>query len=273
MKTIHPYLDSDIPMVLAHRGDSAHAPANTMPAFVKAVEAGADALETDIHWTKDGHIVVCHDDVVDWVSDGTGAIRDKTLDELKQLDFGYRFTPDSGQTHPYRGQGVTIVTLRELLCEFPTVRVNMDVKPKEPVSLKSLIAEIYQCEAEFRVLVASFHQEVLQRFRQMNARIATSAAVSEVARFWLRVQFNLKPSHNLPYQALQVPNKASRLKVVTPRFVKAAHASSQKVHVWTVDDEWEMKQLLALGVDGIVTNDPQLAVRVRDQQLLSQAIS
>lgn len=250
-------------MVFAHRGDSLRAPANTKPAFALAVESGADALETDIHWTRDGNIVVCHDDTVDSMSNGSGYIKDMTLTELKKLDFGFTFTPDEGKTFPYRGSGVQIMTLEELLSAFPDVRVNMDIKPKQPGSLRQLIELISDCRAEWRVMLASFHSSSLQRVRSMAPRLATSASTLEVARFWSATHVGLTPS-KVPYQAFQVPVNMGILKVITPSFLEKAHRAGADVHVWTIDDETQMRELFNLGVDGIVTNDPALAVRVRN---------
>lgn len=260
----HPYLQRNKPMILAHRGDSLHAPANTKPAFARAATCGADALETDIHWTQDGHIVVCHDETVDSVSNGTGAIKDMSLSALRELDFGYRFTPDEGQTFPYRGTGVQIMTLEEVLTAFPNIRVNMDIKPRQPGSLRQLVRLIHDCHAEWRVLLASFHTQSLRRIREMAPRLVTSASTLEVAQFWLSARIRIHRSEGLPYEALQVPVKMNGLQVVTAGFVRAAHQASTDVHVWTVDKAEEMKELLSLGVDGLVSNDPALAVQVRD---------
>lgn len=265
MKSQHPYLDINGPMIFAHRGDSVHAPANTEPAFRLAVECGADALETDIHWTKDGEIVVCHDDTVDAVSDGRGAIKDCSLAELKALDFGYSFTPDGGMTFPYRGKGVQIMTLTELLTTFATIRVNMDVKPKHPRSLRQLIQTIHDCDAQWRVMIASFHSRPLKMLRGLNSRLATSASTEEAAQFWLKSRLGIRSRPSLPYLALQVPLKMGAIQVVTKRFIHSAHAAMQDVHIWTIDDEQEMIYLLELGVDGLVTNNPALAVAVRER--------
>lgn len=274
----HPYLQVSKPLVFAHRGASVYAPANTRPAFVLAVASGADALETDIHWTQDGHIVVCHDETVDSMSNGTGHIRNMTLAQLKELDFGFRYTRDNGKTFPYRGTGVQILTLEELLCEFSDIRVNMDIKPKHPGSLRQLIDLIYHCQAEWRVMLASFHTPSLRRVRGMAPHLATSASTLEVARFWsltrVRSRFMAsQPALRPPYQALQVPTNMSVLKVISPGFIRAAHEALVDVHVWTIDDETQMRDLFRLGVDGIVSNDPALAVRIRDQEYAHRTLA
>ncbi len=266
-KPRHPYLQSDRPWVMAHRGDSVRAPANTMVAFAMAVDAGADVLEIDVHWTKDDAVVVSHDATVDAMSDGHGAIADMSLAQLKELDFGYRFSDDGGKTFPYRGKRVAIPTLREVLRTFPDVRVNMDIKPRRLGSLATLMSDIDESRALARVLVASFHHETLRVVRRMNLSVATSASPREVAAFVLGVKLRAHVVGRSPYVALQVPASVGTMAVVTPAFVRAAHQRGVAVHVWTVDDATTMESLFDLGVDAIVSNDAQLAVVVRNRFL------
>ncbi|GMA49448.1 glycerophosphoryl diester phosphodiesterase [Alicyclobacillus contaminans] len=267
VQRVHPYLADSAPVVLAHRGNSAQCPANTLCAFEAALAAGAEIIETDMHWTKDGVMVLCHDEVVDHVSDGCGAIRTLTLAELKSLDFGYRFSPDGGVTHPFRGQGITIPTLEEALAAFPTARFNIDVKPKQPGSLRQLLKTIHALGAESRVLLASFHDSILRQIRAMNRGIATSASVRETFAFCRRVWMRRSIPDGLPYLALQVPQSMRGVPVVTARFVDAAHRAGVKVHVWTVDEPDRMRKLLDMGADGLVTNRPETAVAVRAEWL------
>src|SRR5215208_4358914 len=120
------------PLNLAHRGASALAPENTFEAFRLAVEDGAGGLELDVHMTRDGHIVVIHDATVDRTTNGSGAVSEMTLDELRRLDAGYNFSPDGGPTRPYRGRGIRVPTFGEVLEEFPRVAVNIEIKLGSP---------------------------------------------------------------------------------------------------------------------------------------------
>src|SRR5829696_2712479 len=120
------------PVNLAHRGASSLAPENTIEAFRLALEAGAGGLELDVHMTSDGHIVVIHDATVDRTTNGTGAVSEMTLHELRRLDAGHNFSPDGGPTRPYRGRGVRVPTLGEVLREFPGVAVNIEIKAGTP---------------------------------------------------------------------------------------------------------------------------------------------
>ncbi|MCL6636675.1 MAG: glycerophosphodiester phosphodiesterase [Alicyclobacillus sp.] len=265
-----PFLQGARPLVVAHRGASAHAPANTLPAFELAVASGADALELDVHWTRDGTLVVIHDDTVDATSNGTGRVADLTYRELSHLDFGYRFTTDGGKTFPYRGRGVRLLTLRDVLTRFPHTPVNLEIKPPHPSSLRQLVCEIWECAAEQRVLLASFHHEVLTALRQMGARLATSASPREAAAFLARSACRMRPPRRVPYCALQLPVRHRGLPVIRPTLLAAAAHAGIPVHAWTVNDPREQAALLRLGVKGLVTDDPALAVRVR-AECLTQA--
>lgn len=253
-----PFQQRTRPLVLAHRGDSAGAPGNTLLAFSRAVEQGADVLELDIHHTKDGVIVVSHDDVVDSMSNGTGRIRDIRFADIQALDFGYQYTTDGGQTYPYRDQGIRMARLEEVLEAFPAMRFNIDIKPKRFGLFKQLFCELDRWDALNRVMLASFHRETLNTVRSMNRQVATSASPIEVSCFQWR-----KVHRRVPFNALQVPFRFVGLPVVTPSLIAKAHNAGIEVHVWTVDDASTMTHLLNMGVDGIVTNYPGRAVHQR----------
>jgi glycerophosphoryl diester phosphodiesterase len=250
-------------MVLGHQGASGHAPSNTMESFRLAVEMGADALETDIHMTRDGHVVLSHDDTVDRLTDGTGFIKHKTLAELKEIDFGYRFTTDGGQTFPYRGKGVTIPTLDEVLTELPGVRVNMDIKQANPPMEMALVETIRKHKAEDRVLVTSFHSSTMKRFRRLgSSRIATSANTRDMVQFVCYWRSGLHRFYKPSVDAFQVPEGQYGVRVVTPKMVQIAHRHGVKVHVWTINEEPDIRRLLEWGVDGICSDYPDRVVKV-----------
>ncbi|SDW19792.1 glycerophosphoryl diester phosphodiesterase [Alicyclobacillus hesperidum] len=243
--------------VIAHRGASLHRPANTLDAFRLALDMGADVLETDVHWTRDGVLVVSHDEVVDTVSNGQGRIADMTYAELLRLDFGYRFSPDGGKTFPFRGQGVRIPTFLELLKGFPNCTINVDIKPRD-ARISEFLRVVDAVGALERIILASFHHATLLEARSRCPRLRTSASVREVASFLLASRMGIRRTkHRLPYVALQVPRERYGITVVDQTFVDRAHAAGVEVHVWTIDDPDEMRRLIDLGVDGIVTNSPQ----------------
>jgi len=234
-----------------------------MVAFQRAVQLGCRYLETDLRTTKDGVMVTIHDETLDRISDGSGPVRALTLAELKRLDAGYRFSLDGGQTFPFRGKGVTVPTLAEVTQAFPDICLNLDIKQKEPPLVEALATFIEEQGAHDRILAGSFHDRILKEFRRRTGgRVATSAASWEARLFWqanrLRLTRFLRPA----YDALQVPARQGSLPVVDRRFVQAAHRLGIQVHVWTVDEREEMHRLLNLGVDGLMSDRPDLLLDV-----------
>ena len=246
------------PVNFAHRGASARAPENTLEAFRLAVEAGAGGLELDVRMTRDGEVVVIHDATVDRVTDGSGAVAGMTLDEVRRFDAGYSFSPDGGRTFPYRGRGVRIPTLAEVYEEFPDAYVNADIKEAQPEAEEAVLSVIQDAAAEGRTLVASTDHAVLRRFRKVSGgHISTGASRREIAAFYVLSRLHLEALVSLAYEALQVPVEHRGIKLVTPRFVRAAHSRGVRVDVWTINEPGEMRRLLDLGVDVIMTDHPE----------------
>ena len=247
------------PSNFAHRGASAQAPENTLEAFRLAVEAGAGGLELDVRMTRDGEVVVIHDATVDRVTDGSGAVAGMTLEEVRRLDAGYSFSPDGGQTFPYRGRGVRIPTLAEVYEEFPETCVNADIKEVQPGAEEAVLRVIQDAGAEERTLVASTDHAVLRRFRKVSGGlISTGASRREIAAFYALSRLHLEALLDPAYEALQVPVEHRGIELVTPRSVRAAHSRGVRVDVWTINDAAEMRRLLDLGVDVIMTDYPEV---------------
>jgi glycerophosphoryl diester phosphodiesterase len=255
------------PTNFAHRGASLRAPENTLEAFRLAARSGAGGLELDVHMTSDGHIVVIHDDSVDRTTEGVGLVRRMTLHEVQNLDAGYRFTLDAGATYPYRGRGVRVPELGEVLREFPGHKVNIDVKEEQPGVEVALLETIEDAEAGDRVLVVSEMPAVVERVRELSGNsISTGASRREIRGFYrlsrLRLEFLVRPR----YDALQVPVEYGGHEVVTPRFVQAAHDRGVRVDVWTIDDPKEMRRILDLSADVIMTNRPEVLEGVLEER-------
>jgi glycerophosphoryl diester phosphodiesterase len=247
------------PVNFAHRGASARAPENILEAFRLAVEAGAGGLELDVRMTRDGEVVVIHDATVDRVTDGSGAVAGMTLDEVRRLDAGYSFSSDGGRTFPYRGRGVRIPTLAEVYEEYPDTCVNADIKEAQPEAEEAVFNVIQDAAAEGRTLVASTDHAVLRRFRRVSGgRISTGASRREIATFYVLSRLHIEALVNPAYEALQVPVEHRGIKLVTPRFLGAAHSRGVRVDVWTINDVAEMRRLLDLGVDVIMTDRPEV---------------
>ena len=246
----------DWPVNFAHRGASERAPENTPEAFRLAVEARAGGLELDVHMTRDGEMVVIHDATVDRTTDGSGAVGEMTLEELRGLDAGYRFSPDGGRSYPYRGRGVRIPTLAEVCEEFPATCLNIDIKEPQPGVERAILRVIRG--AEGRSLVVSQYNAVVRRFREVSGgRIPTGASRLETATFYIASRLRLERLLRPAYEALQVPTEHRGIALVTPRFVEAAHSRGARVDVWTINDPDEMRRLLDLGADVIMTDRPE----------------
>jgi glycerophosphoryl diester phosphodiesterase len=225
------------------------------------MSAGADHLELDVHATADGHVVVLHDAAVDRTTDGSGLVRERTLAELRALDAGYRFTaPDGG--HPWRGRGIRVPTLDELLAAQPGVPLNIEVKQEEPAIEHAVLATLDRHGARGRTLLAAEHASIMTRIRAAAPDVLTSCSAAEAAEFVFRLRDGRLAGWTTPAIALQVPPSYGGVDVVTPASVAAAHALGLEVHVWTINDALEMATLLDMGVDAIMTDVPAVAMDV-----------
>jgi len=241
----------------AHRGGEGQWPSNTLYAFEHALRLGIDALELDIHASRDGVLVVRHDPVIDTTTDGAGRIRDLTLEQIKALDAGYTWTADEGRTFPFRGLGITIPTLEEVFQAFPRTPLSIDIKPVDPVVVRVFSQMLREYNRLEQVVVGSFHDPQLCRFRLLCPGVDTAAGVSETRRFYLLNLFRLSRFYRSPAKAFMIPEYSGRLRLVTPRFIRSAHAQGLRVDVWTVNEVKDMRRLIDWGVDGIITDYPR----------------
>ncbi len=248
-----PYLTHEHPLRLAHRGGAALWPENTMVAFQGAVDLGYRYLESDLHVTRDGVIVMFHDRRLDRLTNGSGPVSAWLWADLRRLDAAYYFAPDEG--FPLRGRGHGIPRLDDCMAAFPDRLFNVDIK--QPRTEEVVAEFVLTGDRVDRVLVGSFNSLRLARFRRLtDGRVATSAGSREAGAFWLASRRGR--ATRLAADALQVPVRWRGRGVVDARLVEAAHSRGHQVHVWTVDDPQAMAELLDLGVDGIVTDRPDL---------------
>jgi glycerophosphoryl diester phosphodiesterase len=249
----HVVLDG-APLLIAHRGGSGLAPENTLAAFLEGAGTwGADMIELDVHASADGHCVVFHDDTVDRTTDGSGPVAGMTLTQLRELDAGYRFTRD-GVSYPYRGRGVGISTFDEVLEALPTMRFTVEVKVG--AAQAPLFAAIRRHDATHRVIAAGMNDRDRTQFS--GYRGAVSASAEELRRFYFRYRMGLGRFFPPRADVVQVPEEWGDRRIVTPGFVRALRARGIPVHVWTVDARADMKRLLEWGVEGIVTDRPDV---------------
>ncbi|HSJ37208.1 MAG TPA: glycerophosphodiester phosphodiesterase [Planococcus sp. (in: firmicutes)] len=258
-------LEYERPMILAHRGGSALAPENSMAAFKKAASFGVDGFEIDIRLTSDEELIVFHDEFVDRTTDGAGKVSDLTLEKLRTFDLGYHFENLEGQ-NSYREKNEKIVTLHELLKEFPEMYINIDMKDSPETYEGSLMPSklwrlIESAGAEDRVGVTSHFDEQIDRFNlYAQNRVAIGAGESEVKKAY--AAFNSQFGHLYKPRAdmFQIPIRSSVFNLVSPRFIAFLAELNVPVHYWTIDDPEAMRALVAAGAKGIITDRPDLAV-------------
>lgn len=239
----HPFFLSSRPLVFAHRGGSALAPENTLAAFDNGLALGADGIELDVHLSRDGAVVVHHDPTLERTTRLTGLVVDKTAGELAEAG---------------------VPTLGEVLARYRSARVIIEMKVDTVELARAVVAAVRAAHAVDRVCVGAFGRRVLQSVRALAPEMATSAAKEEVRwdlyRSWCRI-----PLKRAPYGGYQVPERSGMTRVVSPRFVRAAHAAGLAVQVWTVDTEEQARRLLAWGVDALITDRPDTIVPIARQ--------
>lgn len=244
-------------MVYAHRGGLALAPENTIPAFDNGLAFGADGVELDVQLSRDGVVVICHDPTVDRTTDGAGAIADLTAAQLAALDAGYRFARDGA--FPFRGQGIGVPTLRGVLERHRQATLLVELKSSDPRLAHAAIDEIRAHDAIDRVTIGSFHQGALDAVRAYEPRIRTGADTDEIKSELTRALMEPGPRRR-SFHSFQVPELFAGTRVVTPEFVARAHAVGTTVIVWTVNEVDDINRLLEWGIDGLITDRPDIAV-------------
>lgn len=233
-----------------------------MPAFAKAEGLPIDGLEMDIHSTADGVLAVIHDETVDRTTNGAGRVNDFTLEDLKRLDAGYRWTPDGGRSFPFRGQGITVPTLAEVFSAFPQLWMNVEIKQKKPSIVQDFAAMIRQLHVEDNVCAGSFDTPTIRAFRRACPEVATAAFPREVLGLLVLHKLFLARLYRGKARVLQIPEYYGRRRIIDRRFVQAAHRKGLAVHVWTVNERADMKRLLEMGVDGLITDYPDRLVNL-----------
>jgi glycerophosphoryl diester phosphodiesterase len=250
------------PLVFAHRGGRALGPENTIPAFDAGLAAGADGLELDVHLSSDGEVVICHDPTLDRTTDATGPIAARSAVELAAVNASRHFGVDLERV--WTGAHAGIPTLREVLSRYREIPVIIEIKAATPATAKAVVEAVRDARAIDRVCVGSFSLVAVETVRQFEPRIPTSASRREGQLALYRSWAGLSPGR-VGYRAFQVPEQAGRLRVVTPRFLRAVHRANLALQVWTVNEACDMRRLFDWGVDGIITDRPDVGVRIRDE--------
>jgi glycerophosphoryl diester phosphodiesterase len=251
------FFSANRPLVFAHRGGAALAPENTLAAFDKGVALGADGIELDVRLSRDGVVVVHHDAALDRTTNLRGPIADRSAHDLSCADAGYGFR--HGKEHPFRGRGIGVPTLADVLKRYRDARIIIELKLNRIDLARATIETVRAANATEQVCLGSFGWRVLRAARAIEPRVATSAARQEV-RWALYRSWCGWAVGAVAYRGFQVPEWSGKTRVVSPRFVKAAHRAALPVHVWTVNDEDDARRLLGWGVDALITDRPDLIV-------------
>jgi glycerophosphoryl diester phosphodiesterase len=263
----HPFFQSARPLVFAHRGGSALAPENTLAAFENGLALGADGLELDVHLSRDGVVVVHHDRTLDRTTNLRGPIAHYRTQDLSRADAGCRFR--AGRTFPFRGGGLGVPTLVDVLDRYRDVPIIVELKVNTAAMAEAAVAVVRAADALDRVCFGSFGLGVLRAVRSLEPAVATSAARGEVR--WALYRSRCRwPVARPAYDGYQVPEWAGRTHVVSPRFVADAHRAGLGVQVWTVDTEVDARRLLDWGVDALITDRPDIVVPVATRSWKSE---
>ncbi|MFW2390137.1 MAG: glycerophosphodiester phosphodiesterase [Polyangiales bacterium] len=252
---------------IAHRGGRRIRPEHTILAYDQALEDGADILELDVHETSDGMLVVMHDDTVDRTTDCSGLIKEMTFEALRECDAGYEFSRDDGETFPYRGTGLVVPTMEEVFDRYPGTAFVIEVKQSDPSIVDHFVEVIREHGVEDKMTGSAFSNSLLLELRAAAPEIPTNMGTGETVIFWGNSFSEHDPEYVPPAEYLQVPmqfNVGDRVvDVLHPGFVPRAHDLDMFVHVWTINDEEEMRFLIEThGIDGIMTDDPPLLSKV-----------
>lgn len=252
----HPYFDLPTPIVIGHRGAAGVAPENTVESFRRGVADGARIVETDLHATRDGALVLLHDDDVARTTDGGGRIAELTLEQAKRLDAGHRF--EEAGAFPWRGRGLRIPTLDEAFAALPGVRFNIEIKEDAPGVVERTLETIARAGRADLTLLAAENDAIMTTIRETVARtgvrVAIGACTGDVIRCVRAALDGAPPPAGV--MALQIPADFGGRPVVTPELLRFAHANDIQVHVWTINEPAQMRTLLDLGVDGIISDYP-----------------
>lgn len=249
------------PRLFGHRGAAAHFPENTLPSFLAAREAGVAYLELDVWATCDGEVVIHHDESALRQCGMDRRISDCSLSELKGFDAGFGFTSGEGD-HPFRGRGIAIPTLREFFAAFPDALCNIEIKPADP-PIESLVIDVVRAAGrEDSVLLAAENDDVMRRLRPLCDEIPTSFSREEAAAFFQWIAEDCRGNYRPPAPAIQIPESFGDRTLITPATIEAAHSVDLEMHVWTVNDAEDMERLLAWGIDGLMSDKPELLLEV-----------
>lgn len=249
------------PWIIAHRGGAGEAPENTVEAFARVADRVA-MIEMDVRLSADGQWVIIHDEDLIRTSNASGPVWGRTAEALAKVDVGYFWSSDGGRSFPCRGRGVGVPTLAHVLRHFAHVPLSIEIKERTTAGIEQLAALIMAIPPRARVIVGSEHYAPVALLRKLLPGLATYATRREVFGLLFRMRLNrclpiFRQRDRPPYCALAVPEFHGKHALLTPGFMAEAQRMGVIVHVWTVNEEIAARRLVAMGVDGIVTDYPE----------------
>jgi glycerophosphoryl diester phosphodiesterase len=247
------------PRLFAHRGGAGVFPENTLAAFEASARLGIPYAEFDLHATRDGVVVVAHDPDLSRTCGREQRIADLSYAQLAVADAGYGFTLD-GLSFPFRGQGLRIPRLDEVFVACPAQRFIVEIKQTAPSLVPAMLEVIDRCAMARRVLIASEHQAPLDEVRKLRPAMPTSLSSLEIASFYAALSSGAG-DYRPPADAIQIPPRYEGMELATPAALAAAHRAGIEMHVWTINEEREMRALLTMGVDGVLSDFPERLMR------------
>ncbi|MBP9706184.1 MAG: glycerophosphodiester phosphodiesterase [Oligoflexales bacterium] len=254
--------------IIAHRGGKALWPENTLFSLKNAANLGVDWLEFDIQSSADGHALVFHDDTLERTTNGVGPISALSLEELRSLDAAYNWTKDDGASFPYRNKEIKIPLLEEVFQALPKMRMLIELKSTgNPQELCRLIQR-YQ--REHLTVVGSFFEEKIAAFKLACPNIAVSAGRTQIKNFYISNLVYLSTLYRPKIHSMQLPidpEESEGKELVTRRMIRALKKQKIQSHIWTVNTEADMRRMIELGVDGIITDDPILLKKILAEPL------
>ena len=227
-------------------------PENTLEAFEFALRLGADFLELDARLTADGQVVVMHDGNMIRTTDGRGQVGKLTYDEIRAFDAGYRFKRKAG--YPFRGKGVSVPLLSEVLRAFPQAGFNIELKGWQP-GLEKAVLKVFEKCSPSKVLLAAFSHKMMCAIEATKPGCPLGMSITQARKF-IRASLLKRSVETYAGRALQIPLRYRGVPVATPRLVKFAKKNGLDVHLWTLNKERSVRRWLEVGVDGIMTDDP-----------------
>jgi glycerophosphoryl diester phosphodiesterase len=261
---VKPFLARPRPYLIAHRGGARLAPENTLAAFDGARALGADAVELDVRLTADGEVIVFHDETTERVTGTPGTVADRSFGELEALDAGHAFTPDRGRSFPWRGRGLAIPALSAVFARYPGMLFNIEAKDPSPQLAEALARAVRAAGRVHAVCVGSSDDAQAGRIRELLPEACHFLPEGAAACHVLAAK-GVRGDETCPggYDVADLPQRLEEgVDVVDAAVVRWFHARGVAVHVWTVDDEADMRALLALDVDGIMSDRPDVLKRV-----------